>query len=479
MVCLLALVCAACDDSRVTRPLLSEHYQLLWLECEGPMPERIRCAELVLPAEQDRLPVRVVQYTGQDKSHEPLVYLQGGPGYRLSLDAEGMLSWQSFAEQAGLKRDLILLNRRGSEQRCPEYDKARYRAMASSPYRPATVSNLDQALLGCINQADTLAIDAYGTRHNAADIRALVAALGAEGWHLLGVSYGSRLAIELAGSDGLQSMILDSVYPPGFGGVIAVPELLGGSIQRVAQACESDPNCLARWRSHYGEKPLTADNFLALLRSSLKLLEQRPIDVLVTVNDWPETFWLTPERFLSAAFAASYNRHRWPLLVDAIASVPGRQRQRLARFAQLSVVPSGAISATAYAAVDCLDNHLGSDAQYQQGFVQFPWLKPYMASGWHGQICQRWEDFIEPLVWPEHGPERVAVVSGEFDPITPVEWGEALAERWPQVKRSVFAATGHSIMSNRPCALAQLERFVSQSQNAIAPCVDTTIVERD
>ncbi|MDO3386472.1 alpha/beta hydrolase [Gilvimarinus sp. SDUM040013] len=468
----LVLVTVGCADKKAdgSSGSIAEDYQILQHDCDPAMSKQVQCATLVLPNNVDRLPVRVVQYLGNDKSREPLVYLQGGPGYRLDFSVSGMQHWLGFAEQAGLKRDLILLNRRGSGDICLGYQRARRKLLAATPYRQHRIDNPDQALLRCINQSDTLNINAYGTRQNAADIRALVQTMGVEHWHVLGVSYGSRLAIELVGSQGLESMVLDSAYPPGFGGVLSAPELLGGSIQQLAQACRTEAGCLDVWRNHFNGLPLNDKNFVELLRASLRQLQHRPLDLVVTLDGWPETVWLTPERFLNSAFAAAYNRHRWPLLIDAIAAVPNRHRKPLERFTQLSLAQSGHISGSAYAAVDCRDNPLGKDEDYQRGFESYPWLQPFMATGWRGQICQHWRDSIEPLDWPEQVPKRVAVVGGQFDAITPLRWAKAVQRQWPEVALSVFTGTGHSVLSNRPCALAQLEGFISRSKNAIVPC---------
>ena len=56
----------------------------------------------------------------------------------------------------------------------------------------------------------------YTSRDSAADIRDLRLALGINEWNLLGVSYGSRLALTILRDypEGVRSVILDSVYPP-------------------------------------------------------------------------------------------------------------------------------------------------------------------------------------------------------------------------------------------------------------------------
>lgn len=471
---LLLLALSACGDEK--KSAASDAYQLRWHPCQSGVSAQVDCAELILPQAQDTLPVRILRYRGADKKAGPLVYLQGGPGYRLDFDASGIAAWQGFARQAGLKRDLILLNRRGSQTLCPEYRRAQRQAWLEKPASAQAQKSADELLVQCMNRQDTLAIDDYGTRQNADDIRALIRLLQVPHWHVLGVSYGTRLAIELAGSDGLNSLVLDSVYPPGLGGVLQSPRLLGQSVQTMARACASDLNCTNAWRTHFAETPLNQQNFIRQLQASLQSLQQQALDVEVTLDGWPETIWVTPERFLSAAFSASYNRYRWARLINAMAATGQRDRQSLSQFMQLSVAPLNApqVSELAYTAVDCRDNRLGTEREFLQGLKPYPWLEKYMAANWQGQICQHWRDAIHPVTWPEKTAQtdklRIAVLAGQFDPITPPDWARTVSEYWPQAQVSVFPATGHSVFSNRPCALRQLEMFLNKTQTTITPC---------
>ncbi|MBU2885051.1 alpha/beta hydrolase [Gilvimarinus agarilyticus] len=471
----------ACSDNRTdANPPNADNYQLHWRTCDSA-PESVRCGELILPGALDVLSFRVLRYQGDNKQPEPLMYLQGGPGYRLDFSARGLQAWLSFAEHAGLKRDLILLNRRGSNDQCREYRQARRRTLLLAPERINTGLSADEALIQCLNRSDTLAVTDYGTRQNAADVRALMRLLAVPGWHGLGVSYGTRLAIELAGTAGLQSLVLDSVYPPGMGGVLQSPQLLGQSLDNMAAACRTDAQCLRAWQTHFADISLSSEAFMHQLRISLARLQENPVDVTVTLDGWSETVWVTAPRFLSAAFSAAYNRHRWPRLVAAMAATEHSGRKALSQLMQLNVGPAtpgqstaDTVARLAHTAVDCRDNRLGSEQEYQQGLSKVGWLKPYMAGTWQGQICQHWLNAIDPVIWPAPSAlakvPQVTLLAGEFDPITPVSWAEMVSHDWPQVQLSVFPASGHSVLNNRPCALGQLERVLNREQKTIEVC---------
>ena len=61
--------------------------------------------------------------------------------------------------------------------------------------------------------ADGWNLNRFDSQHNADDLLDLVAALGLEQWQLYGVSYGTRLALQVMRSQppGLQAVVLDSV----------------------------------------------------------------------------------------------------------------------------------------------------------------------------------------------------------------------------------------------------------------------------
>ena len=88
-------------------------------------------------------------------------------------------------------------------------------------------------------------LTAYNTAENAADVAALREALGIESWDLLGISYGTRLALEIMRDypQGVRSVVLDSVFPPNADtpGEEALAPLW--SLQWLFQECANDGYC--------------------------------------------------------------------------------------------------------------------------------------------------------------------------------------------------------------------------------------------
>ncbi len=64
--------------------------------------------------------------------------------------------------------------------------------------------------------ADGVDLTSYNTSTLAADAIDVRTALGIDRWNVLGISYGTRVALELMrqDSDGVDAAVLDGVYPP-------------------------------------------------------------------------------------------------------------------------------------------------------------------------------------------------------------------------------------------------------------------------
>lgn len=203
--------------------------ELYWDTCLWPVPageivgETMHCGYLQVP--QDRtnpdgpwieLALVVLEATGPDPAPDPLLYLEGGPG---GSAIAGLDLWPESPFRQ--RRDIILLDQRGTGYSyprlyCYELDEVNYEADVSEDELLAAEADARAACLARLK--DELAVDlpAYNSAASAADIADLRAALGVAEWNLLGISYGTRLALTVMRDypAGVRSVILDSTYPP-------------------------------------------------------------------------------------------------------------------------------------------------------------------------------------------------------------------------------------------------------------------------
>ena len=84
--------------------------------------------------------------------------------------------------------------------------------------------------------------DVYDSAASAADLEDLRRALGYEEWNLLGISYGTRLALTTMRDhpQGLRSVVLDSAYPPQVNIVTETPANLARAMETFFNACAED-----------------------------------------------------------------------------------------------------------------------------------------------------------------------------------------------------------------------------------------------
>ena len=105
---------------------------------------------------------------------------------------------------------------------CPEVDKAilaRFTKLGSyeeeAAERRAAVKTCRDRLV-----AEGIDLNQYDSEASATDLDDLRKAMNVDTWNLLGVSYGTRLALATMRShpQGIRSVLLDSVYPTTVGG---------------------------------------------------------------------------------------------------------------------------------------------------------------------------------------------------------------------------------------------------------------------
>lgn len=228
----------------------------------------------------------VLESTATQPSPDPVVFLAGGPGSSPLTNAE---IWARFFTGLRQERDVVFFDQRGTRLSSPLRCEAATEAMALvlppplqpsatddtlAPVHPAELSNPDALLQqareqygpiadACVQQLTATGVDLsqYTTTASANDAVALVKALGYDDYNLYGISYGTRLALEVMRNhpaSGLRSVVLDSTTPPD---VKVYEQVAAGSHEVAIQLfadCERDPACNAAY-------PDLKARFIALL----------------------------------------------------------------------------------------------------------------------------------------------------------------------------------------------------------------------
>ncbi|MBU0656936.1 MAG: alpha/beta hydrolase [Gammaproteobacteria bacterium] len=412
------------------------------------------------PSSAFQLPVIVMRYTGKDRKPDPLVYLSGGPGAASWLDSQSIesywLDW--FRKKEGMQRDLILFDQRGTGMskpaiHCPEYRELSANVLTSpgtpeqnaGRYREVT----EQCRSHLLNEGMPLA--ELGTERSAADVNDLLALLGYEQANLLGVSYGTRLALEVQRQfpSRVRSLSLDSIYPPGEHLFRDWPDLLGKSIQRIFRQCNLDSRC-----------QLENGDIHARYAALMGKLRQNPM--LIPVGHLHlgklQSLKLNDEILLAILFDAQYMSHSLQGLPDMIRYLQ-EDRPDLAMHYIESYLHhqfDDSFSEPVFWSVECNDNPPIPRRSMEERVNAYPELRYYLPHDY--DVCDVWKGDHQPagLQQPEAPRQTPALIlSGEDDPITPTAWAMKAAENDFNPDTTYlfrFANIAHSVLDNKDCA---------------------------
>ncbi|MBC8074649.1 MAG: alpha/beta hydrolase, partial [Chloroflexales bacterium] len=309
------------------------------------------------------------------------------------------------------------------------------------------------ALLACGQRlaAAGVQLSAYTTAANAADMRDLRVALGYKQWNVFGISYGTRLAMELARIDaeGTRSLVLDSVYPPQVNLFTAMPASYDAALRKLFDAnagLEAKFNALVD-RLH--AKP-----------AAVKVRDPRTNATITMQVDGRELLELTYRMLHTTAELA-----RLPAMITNAASgkyapLAEMEARRLGR--------SGVFAEAMYYTVECsADLARTTPVETSAAAGAFPQLAPYFAaiqefSPGAFDLCARWG-----IPAPAPGMDAplasdvpALILAGANDPITPPEWAQLAASTLPRSEVYTFAATSHAVITRGGCVYGLVARFL-------------------
>lgn len=182
------------------------------------------------------------------KSHsevpEPdaLVYLHGGPGMGNMNGLQGLAQLFDGWRQT---RDVVTFDQRAAGLSTGE---TACRGVINTKVGDVIRGQLSGELVGgCIEELKTsdITLRHYNTRQNALDVPLVMRTLGFDSYNIIGISYGSKLALEVMRSapEGVRSVILDGVAPPWIRlyDTVAVP--MNDAMVRLVEECARDSVC--------------------------------------------------------------------------------------------------------------------------------------------------------------------------------------------------------------------------------------------
>lgn len=455
----LSLVCFVAVAAQAASPLAFE--PCLLTDSTGLMELSARCGGLTVAEDPTRpdgrqieLRVAILEASGQHMG-SPVVFLAGGPGQAASEAFPGIA-----AALAPLRRgrDIILLDQRGTGSSapldCPAVD---------NPLGKQGSEELLQLTRRCL-EALTADPRFFTTSVAVTDLELLREALGHEKWHLLGVSYGTRVAMEYARRypDRVASMVLDGVVPP----PLALGSEHGRNARRVLDllfnACRREAGCAER----------LGDPAEHLHRLRQQLGEGLELSVADPRTAEPQSLWLDEDLLGGVIRLLLYAPESAALLPLLLRDATGDPTRLAAQALMVNEQLARQISQGMELAVICSEDlpFFPEDARDDHSLLGGALVESLISR------CSIWPkgeipaDFKEPLV----SDVPTLLLSGERDPVTPPVYAEAVARGLSDSRHLVVPGQHHNVLA-RGCLPDIIAEFIAAGSSAE---LDTACVER-
>ncbi|GAP08444.1 MAG TPA: CPBP family intramembrane metalloprotease domain-containing protein [Anaerolinea thermolimosa] len=396
-----------------------------------------RCGQLEVPENPAdphrrtiRLNVAVVKAQSSNPAPDPLFMLAGGPGQAAT---EAFLPMLSLLDRVTFKRDVVLVDQRGTGKSNPLHCTSGTEDEALGGRLPSA-DEVYQQMRHCVE--DELQGDPqfYTTEIAMQDLEAVRKALGYGQINLLGVSYGTRAALTYMRlyPQNVRTAILDGVVPPGW----AIGQSLRHDAQRaldlIFARCAGDPACREAF-------PKLSQEWEQLLQQ----LKQTPAQVSVPHPTTGEatTISLGAEAVGTMVRLITYSSDYAVLLPWLIHTAAQGNLQPLAAQYLLVLKDNDTlIEDGLFFAVLCSEDVPLLPPEGEPGEYFF-----YDVTGSWRAACRAF-----PSNPQAHANEAfpaleipTLLISGEADPVTPPENGEAARKYLPDSLHVVLPGMGH------------------------------------
>ncbi len=389
-----------------------------------------------------KIAVSILQNLSDTKNAEAVVFIQGGPGAG-SIETIG--PWRDHPLRK--EKDIILVDMRGtgfsSPRLCPDLGQEFLKILAKNQSEEEDENQKIQAVMKC--QSDLrnkgVAIETYHSVSMAKDLNALKEQLGYAKWSVYAASYGTYVAQVYANQypEDIQSLVLDSsidditrYYTQNTSNYI-------NSLKKIFSICKNDKACNENY-----------PNLEDVYYKTIADLKNNPITVAVNAGVLEgETFTYSKEDFKIALQQALYQKKMIEVIPLLIYQFQERNQDALGKlveaFSHLLQMDYGV-----YYSVSCNEalpkNEISayqndvSTHKKLQGGVSFYKSDFAVCKQWN---AKRMDSLTNTLSILDSLQVPVMILSGEFDPITPVGNGKALAKKLKSSFLVTLPNSGH------------------------------------
>ncbi len=404
------------------------------LSADAPQGAHIELHYAVLPA------------LSRQRKPDPVFFFAGGPG-QSAIDLAGTVA-QLLARFSN-RRDLVLIDQRGTGRSAPLVCEG-----DDDPTRPLRdgldEARVQRALTRCRRALEALPygdLRRFTTVEAARDAEAVRVALGAERVNLVGVSYGTRVALEYLRQTprAVRRIVLDGVAPPDMALPLAFARDAQAAFDALLVRCETDAACARR---HPGLRVQWTQLLAAL---------PRELNLVHPVTGRQEQLTLTRENLAGLVRAPLYApvlASGLPLAIDE--ATQGRWEALVGLALALGAGRSGHIAQGQHFSVICSEDmpQVPAGEPAQGDFASL--------ADRYREACRDWPRAVLPAAFHRVGLSTVPVLllSGAADPVTPPRHAQRVAAALgPRARHVVIAAAGHGQLA-LPCVRELVHRFV-------------------
>lgn len=450
--------------------------------CDG-VPLEAVCGFVEVPVDHDdpdgdslRVAVAVLRSTASAPTDDPVVYLEGGPGGN-AIEAIAFRA-SDFYEPLLERSHVIVVDQRGVGRSEPALDCPEFYETLDPIFARAdrTDAEEDAGVLEGIEACGDRLVDegidvnAFDSVANADDLDLVRRALDVDEWNLVGISYGTRLGLELLRRHPgpVRAAILDSVLPPEAEVVAGSVVGFQDSFERVEAACAADPDCSPE--APLGER----------LAAVVEALDASPVEV--TVQN-PLTLSSTDvaidgDVLLGAVTGALYDPVLFSDLPDLLADLEAGSTEAIETYLTIDQANRDLLSIGMFQAVACSDDTNVTDPAVLDSLeADELWVRALDGlniGATSFPACERFgaTDSTPQSEEPVESDVPTLLIAGSFDPITPPRYAVDAAE---DLSRSVVIEhpeLGHAALSD-PCVLEIALAFLDDP--AVGPdagCID-------
>jgi pimeloyl-ACP methyl ester carboxylesterase len=448
-----------------------------------PKGAPVQCGFVVVPEDHNhptgptiRLAVAVLRDQTEEHQPDPVILLAGGPGEKTVANAPALAPVLAPIHP---NRDLIFFDQRGvglSEPalECPEFLEVQFDLLDEEAPDAIVRANFD-ALMACRDRlvSEGYNLSAYNTVQNAADVNAIRTALGYDQVNLLGGSYGSLLAQATMRDhpEGIRSVVINSVLPLEKSFSVEASTTTANAVMRLLNACAADEACSSAY-------PDLQD----VLFGVIERLNAEPIPITVTnpLDSQSYDALLSGDAVLGNLVTFLYLTQATPVLPQAIYNVHNEDYELMTQLSSARLALLDLTSRGMMLSVFCTDDLIGRTpddllnvrAALPRQLVGSASPEVIAEYGIFG-MCKNWpvEEAAPWVKEPLVSDIPTLVLEGEFDPVTPPEYGQLVAGHLVNSHFFEFPGVGHDVLSNE-CARITTGAFVNDpTQVPEAACI--------